>query len=213
MTLSNQTLAIVLLCTLGVMSPRWLKAATDSAEAASAETRAAPVAGAEVRRAKAPGQREDQVQTPAVESGLTTVKGSPPPATAPPSARSRVRFLNSGEVLPSNLPFSEAVEVGGTIYLSGQIGVIPGSLELIEGGITEQAQRTLDNIDLILKAHGYARADVVKCLVMLADIDEWGAFNSVYTQFFEPPYPARSALAASGLALGARVEVECIAAR
>lgn len=153
-----------------------------------------------------------QGHTPRAQGGLTTVKGSPPAAAVPPR-QGRIRFHNSGKVLPTTLPFSEAVQVDGTLYLSGQIGVVPGTLELIDGGIAEQAARTLENIDITLSAHGYARSDVIKCLVMLADIDEWGAFNEVYQAFFSPPYPARSALAASGLALGARVEVECIAAR
>jgi 2-iminobutanoate/2-iminopropanoate deaminase len=122
-------------------------------------------------------------------------------------------FLNSGKVLPTNLPFSEAVKVGNTLYLSGQIGLIPGSMKLAPGGMKEEARQTIENIRTTLTAHGYAMKDVVKCTVMLADIGEWAAFNEVYKTFFAPPYPARSALGANGLALGARVEVECIAAK
>jgi len=73
--------------------------------------------------------------------------------------------------------------------------------------------RVLENIRATLETHGYGLRDVVKCTVMLADIAEWAAFNNVYRTFFSPPYPARSALGANGPALGARVEVECIAAR
>ena len=72
---------------------------------------------------------------------------------------------------------------------------------------------TMENIKATLEVHGYSMKHLVKCTVMLADIDEWGSFNEVYKTFFSPPYPARSAFAASGLAVGARVEVECIAAR
>jgi reactive intermediate/imine deaminase len=123
-----------------------------------------------------------------------------------------IRFLNSGKVLPTTLPFSEAVRVGNTLYLSGQIGVQPGTLKLVPGGMKEEARQTLENIRTSLEAHGYSMRDVVKCTVMLADIGEWAAFNEVYKNFFASPFPARSALGVNGLALGARVEVECIAA-
>lgn len=124
-----------------------------------------------------------------------------------------VEFLNSGKVTPTTLPFSEAVRVGSTLYLSGQIGVRPGQETLVPGGIEAEARQTLENIRTSLETHGYSMRDVVKCTVMLADIAEWAAFNEVYRSFFSPPYPARSAFGATGLALGARVEVECIAVR
>ena len=127
--------------------------------------------------------------------------------------RPQVEFLNSGKVTPTTLPFSEAVRVGETLYLSGQIGIKPGTLELAPGGIAGEARQTLENIRTTLETHGYTLRDVVKCTVMLADIAEWAAFNEVYRSFFAPPYPARSALGASGLAMGARVEVECIAVK
>lgn len=132
------------------------------------------------------------------------------PVMAEPQAA--VQFLNSGKVLPTNLPFSEAVRVGNMLYLSGQIGVVPGSLKLVPGGIKEESRQTMENIRISLEAHGASLRDVVKCTVMLADISEWGAFNDVYRTFFSERYPARSALGANGLALGARVEVECMAA-
>ena len=115
-------------------------------------------------------------------------------------------------MLPSTLPFSEAVRVGNTLYLSGQIGVIPGSLKIIEGGIQAEAKQTMENIKTSLEAHGYTMTSIVKCTAMLADMAEWGAFNEVYKTYFTAGrYPARSAFGAAGLALGARVEVECIA--
>jgi len=137
-------------------------------------------------------------------------------AAAPPAFAGEspaVEFLNSGKVTPTTLPFSEAVRVGDTLYLSGQIGIRPGTLELAPGGIEGEARQTLENIRTTLETHGYTLRDVVKCTVMLADIAEWAAFNDVYRTFFSPPYPARSALGANGLAMGARVEVECVAAR
>jgi 2-iminobutanoate/2-iminopropanoate deaminase len=115
-------------------------------------------------------------------------------------------------VVASDLPFSAAVRTGDTLYLSGQIGVKPGTTELVGGGTAAEARQTLANIDAVLKGHGASRSDVVKCTVMLADIGEWAAFNAIYREFFAKPYPARSAFGTNGLALGARVEVECIAA-
>lgn len=122
-----------------------------------------------------------------------------------------VEFLNSGKVLPTNAPFSEAVRVDRTLYLSGQIGVEPGTFKLVPGGLKEEARQTMENIKTTLAAHGYSLRDVVKCTVMLADISKWGEFNEVYKTFFGDRYPARSALGANGLALGAQVEIECIA--
>lgn len=125
--------------------------------------------------------------------------------------RVHVEFLNSGKVYPAGVPLAEAVRVGDTLYLSGQIGIRPGTLELVPGGIKEEAKQTLSNIRTTLEAHGYTMKDVVKCTVMLADIAKWGDFNEVYKAFFSEPYPARSAIGANGLAVGAQVEVECIA--
>ena len=123
----------------------------------------------------------------------------------------RVTFLNPGTVLPTGLPFSEAVQVDSTLYLSGMVGVKPGTTELVSGGLEAESRRTMDNIKMTLEAHGASMDDVVKCTVMLADISEWGTFNAIYKTYFSERYPARSALGASGLALGARVEVECMA--
>lgn len=124
----------------------------------------------------------------------------------------KVEFLNSGK-MEKSLPFSEAVKVGDTLYLSGQIGIKPGALELVPGGMKPEAEQTLANVRAVLEAHGYALKDVVKCTVMLADMSKWAAFNEVYKSVFKPPYPARSAFGANGLALGAQVELECIAVK
>lgn len=123
-----------------------------------------------------------------------------------------VDYLNSGKVLPTGLPFSEAVRHGDTLYLSGQIGVVPGSLKIIPGGIKEEARQTMLNIKTSMEANGYNMSQIVKCTVMLADMADWPTFNEIYKTFFTGNYPARSAFGANGLALGAKVEVECIAA-
>ncbi len=124
------------------------------------------------------------------------------------------QYLNSGKVLPTTLPFSEAVKVGNTLILSGQIGNLPGTLNLAPGGIAAESKQVLENIKTALEAHGYAMTDVVKCTAMLADMKEWSAFNEVYQTYFQKGrFPARSAFGASGLAFNARVELECLAAK
>ena len=115
------------------------------------------------------------------------------------------------ENLPKNLPFSEAVRVDNMVYLAGQIGIPPGEANLVTGGIVAEAEQTLKNIGQVLAHFKLGFRDIVKCQVMLTDISEWPAFNAVYKTFFVAPYPARSAFAGSGLAFGARVEVECVA--
>jgi 2-iminobutanoate/2-iminopropanoate deaminase len=124
-----------------------------------------------------------------------------------------VEHLNSGKVLPTNLPFSEAVKAGDTLYLSGQIGVKPGKLELVPGGLAAESRQTLENIKTTLETHGYSLRDLVKCTVMLADISKWGEFNEIYKTYFTAPFPARSAFGANGLALGAQIELDCIAVK
>lgn len=125
--------------------------------------------------------------------------------------RPKVDFINSVKAMAENYPFSQAVQVGNTLYLSGQIGIDPATRKLVPGGITEEGKQVMQNIKDLLVENGHSMADIVKCTVMLADIKEWPVFNETYRRFFEGRYPARSAFAGSGLALGARVEVECIA--
>ena len=126
--------------------------------------------------------------------------------------RATVEFMDSTAVLPGGFPFSEAVRVNDTLYLSGMVAVKPGTLEIVPGGIEAESRRTMENIRLMLETNGASMSDVIKCTVMLADISEWGQFNEIYKTYFDDGrYPARSALGANGLALGARVEVDCIA--
>ena len=110
----------------------------------------------------------------------------------------------------ATLPFSPAVRVGYMLYLAGQIGT-DSTGRLVPGGIEAETRQTLTNIKRVLDANGSGMDRVVRCLVMLADIAEWGKMNGVYVTFFPGPKPARSAFGASGLALAARVEIECTA--
>lgn len=113
----------------------------------------------------------------------------------------------------AHLPFSEAVEYGGVLYLSGQIG-IDADGKFPDGGMAPQARQIMDNIKGVLAKHDLGMDRVIKCTIFLADMAEWQAFNEVYVSYFEDAkLPARSALAAAGLALGARAEVECMAAK
>ena len=109
------------------------------------------------------------------------------------------------------LPFSSAVRVGDMLYLSGQIGVLPGTRELAPGGTGAETRQTMENIRAVLDHAGSSMDRVVKCTVFLLDMSDYQVMNEVYREFFPRDPPARSALAATGLALGARVEIECMA--
>ena len=111
-------------------------------------------------------------------------------------------------------PFSPAVRVGNLIYLAGQIGTdASASGAVVSGGIAAETKQTLENIKQTLAAVGSSMDRVVKCTVFMADMKEWDAMNAVYRTYFTGPnYPARSAFGANGLALNAKVEIECIAA-
>lgn len=123
---------------------------------------------------------------------------------------SKPEFYSSPEALANNRPFSQAVRAGDYLFLAGQLGT-DASGRLVSGGIVPETRQMMENIKTVLEANGASLGEVVKCTVFLADMAEWQTFNGVYTQFFHKPYPARSALGSSGLALKARVEVECIA--
>ena len=109
------------------------------------------------------------------------------------------------------LPFSSAVRVGNVLYLSGQIGVLPGTRQLVDTGVVKQTRQTLDNIKAVLAYAGSSMDRVFKCTVFLANIRDFDNMNSVYTTYFPKDPPARSTVAGSGLALGAKVEIECLA--
>ena len=113
---------------------------------------------------------------------------------------------------PSELPypFSSAVQVGDVLYLSGQLGAEDGGGKVVPGGIGPESKQMFKRIGQTLAQHGLSFDDVFKCSVFLADMADWPAFNTIYARYFKPGrYPARSAMGVNGLALGARVELEC----
>ncbi|MEM7714147.1 MAG: RidA family protein, partial [Cyanobacteria bacterium P01_A01_bin.68] len=111
-----------------------------------------------------------------------------------PKSRNYVEFLTSPDTTSLNVPFSEAVRVGNTLYLSGNIGNIPGKKQLVEGGIKAETKQAMENIKRVLERNSSSFDKVFKCTVMLADIKEWGAMNEVYQTYFpENRFPARSA--------------------
>ncbi len=107
-------------------------------------------------------------------------------------------------------PFSAAVRVGDTLYMSGVLGM--KDRKVVEGGIGPETARALEIIEAQLAEHDLTMADVVKCSVFLADIADFAAMNEIYKSAFQPPRPTRTTVAVSGLALNANIEIECIAA-
>jgi reactive intermediate/imine deaminase len=124
--------------------------------------------------------------------------------------RRMIEFFNSPEGKAAKLPFSQSVRVGDVVYLSGALGNLPGKMQLVPGGMEAETRQMMENIATALNPHGLGFDSIFKCLVMLADMSEWGAFNKVYVPYFKPDrMPTRSAFGTNGLALGARVEMEC----
>ncbi|MBR4406109.1 MAG: RidA family protein [Bacteroidaceae bacterium] len=110
-------------------------------------------------------------------------------------------------------PYSQAIEVNGFVFASGQIPIDPATGEFVEGGIQEQTRQALTNASNILKQAGTDLAHVVKTTVFLSTITDFAAMNEIYAQFFTEPYPARSAVAVKDLPKGALVEVEVLAVK
>jgi reactive intermediate/imine deaminase len=124
-----------------------------------------------------------------------------------------IEVLGADTTKRLNLPFSEAVAVGDLLFVSGQIGSKPGELKLVEGGVQAETRQAMANIIAILEKYGSGVNKIAKCTIFLGDMSEWGEMNVAYIEALGDHRPARSALGASGLALGGSVEIECIAAR
>jgi 2-iminobutanoate/2-iminopropanoate deaminase len=125
------------------------------------------------------------------------------------AARADTDFIASEATRALGLPFSDAVRINNLLVLSGQLGVEPTTFKLVGGGIEAETRQIFSNMQGILAASGSGLDDIVKCTVMIADIAEWPLFNTLYLSYFPGNKPARSAFGANGLALGARVELEC----
>lgn len=127
-------------------------------------------------------------------------------------ADNSIIFHKTHEPKKMNAPFSDAVQVGNMFFLSGQVGMDHSTRRLVSGGIENETKQTLENIKAVLKQHDMDMEDVVKSTVILADINDFKVFNEVYKTYF-PQKPARTTFAAKGLAVGAKIEIECIAVK
>jgi 2-iminobutanoate/2-iminopropanoate deaminase len=123
------------------------------------------------------------------------------------------KIISSANAPKAIGPYSQAVEVNGTLYISGQLGIDPETGQIVEGGISLQTGQALKNIGSILMAAGYVPSDVVKSTVLLANMDHFREMNEVYAGFYANDPPARAAYAVNKLPLGALVEIETIAVR
>ena len=108
-------------------------------------------------------------------------------------------------------PYSQAIQIGDLLFVSGQVPIDPSTGAIVEGDIKVQAQQSLNNLKAILNAAGTNMGAVVKTTVFLADMNDFAAMNEVYAQFFQEPFPARSAVQAARLPKDAKVEIEAIA--
>ena len=123
------------------------------------------------------------------------------------------RIINTSKAPAAIGAYSQAVEINGILYISGQVPVCPSTMGIIEGGIKEQTQQVMENIAAILEEAGYTFDDVVKSTCLLSDIGNFRAMNEVYGSFYAENPPARAAFAVKDLPLGALVEIETIAVK
>lgn len=124
-----------------------------------------------------------------------------------------MKALHSDNAPKAVGPYSQAIEANGFVFASGQLPIDPATNAFVEGGIKEQTRQSLTNAQSVLKAAGLDLSHVIKTTVFLSDMADFAAMNEVYAEFFNEPYPARSAIAVKTLPKNALVEVECIAAR
>tara|TARA_B100001079_G_scaffold156468_1_gene134143 strand:- start:54 stop:521 length:468 start_codon:yes stop_codon:yes gene_type:complete len=126
----------------------------------------------------------------------------------------KIDYYSSKETKELDFPFSDATIVNNIIYVAGQVGNLPGTNKVVEGGIRAETRQTMKNIETVLTAVGSSLDKVFKCTCMLSDIGDWGIMSEEYKKFFDKEKkPSRSAFAGTGLALGAKIEIECWAIR
>jgi 2-iminobutanoate/2-iminopropanoate deaminase len=118
--------------------------------------------------------------------------------------------ITSPELPPPVGPFSQAIEVGGFLYISGQVGQDPVTGKVVEGGIVAETKRVLQNLEAVLKASGRSFDDVVRAGVFLTSMSDFVAMNGIYAKYFSQPFPARTTVAVAALPLGACVEIDLI---
>ena len=123
----------------------------------------------------------------------------------------RKRVIATSKAPKAIGPYSQAIDINGALFISGEIPIDPETDKLIEGDIKEQTTQVLRNIDAVLSAAGYTRRDVVLCNCILDNMDDFQAFNEVYSAYFDKDPPARATLEAARLPMGALVEIEAIA--
>jgi 2-iminobutanoate/2-iminopropanoate deaminase len=123
------------------------------------------------------------------------------------------RIIQTSDAPAAIGPYSQAVEINNTLYISGQIPLDPKSMKVVEGGIQEQTEQVLKNIGAILTDAGYSFRDVVKSTCLLSDIANFKAMNEVYSKYYTENFPARAAFAVKDLPLGVLIEIETIAAK
>lgn len=124
-----------------------------------------------------------------------------------------MKSINTNNAPAAVGPYSQAIEVGNTIYLSGQLPIDPQTGTFVEGGIKELTRQAFRNIEAVLSEARLSLNNVAKVTVMLADMADFAEMNEVYAEFFTAPYPARSAFAVKTLPKNSRIEIECIALR
>ena len=131
-------------------------------------------------------------------------------AQEPSKQDNQIEYLKTPR--PMSLPFSDAVRVGNMLYLSGEIGVDYKTMKIVPGGIKAETKQVMENIKTTLEKYGSSMDNVVKCTIMIQDMKQWPLVNEVYMTYFKKDrLPARSAFGSTALALGAAIELECIA--
>jgi len=118
--------------------------------------------------------------------------------------------ITSPELTPPVGPFSQAIRVGGFLFVSGHVGQDPATSKVVEGGIVAETERVFQNLAAVLKAAGKNFSDVVQARVYLTNMSEYGAMNAIYAKHFSEPFPARTAIGVAALPLGARVEMDLV---